>query len=287
MKTSTKKWKFPLYVHEKGFVGSLKVMVGKVYLSIKGKKKLENGFYPNNDLQRWALSALVTELKDQNKMEQLSDVHRLLWESEGMSSYYTSTENRMQKMLEKYQSQLLVGLNAILAKCDIHTIIEIGCGDGQLLSFLSENVPDNIQHLVGLDLNQIQIGENRKKYGYIPNIDFQAGDALEIMAKKDLEGCLIVTFGGVLEYFRPEVLENFFSQMTAKGCFAVLLVEPAPRDFDFENAAASQLYGGECSYAHPYLKLLNSHNFNLVYRELTKGTTLQWGVFAAFKGMSK
>jgi ubiquinone/menaquinone biosynthesis C-methylase UbiE len=280
MSTEKKKWKYPLYIPEKGPKGIIKLQIGKVYLALFGREKWLQGEFPHSSLQRWALSALVTELQGSNSLEKLAKVHRGLWASKEMAEFYRDTDTRLINMIERYREDLLQLVEAVLAKTQAHALLEIGCGNGKLLAMLADTFPQ-IKNFTGIDLNQAQVEENRRAFSKRANVEFESGDATELLQQMNLSGHLILTFGGVLEYFNPEKLHEYFQLLKQKNVSGLLMVEPANKEFDFFENTASALYGGEYSFAHPYPQLLEKHGFELVYKKTAEGGKLKWGIFGA------
>lgn len=280
MSTEKKKWKYPLYIPEKGPKGIIKLQIGKVYLALFGREKWLQGKFPHSSPQRWALSALVTELQESNRLEELAEVHRGLWASNEMAEFYQDTDTRLINMIERYRADLLQLVEAVLEKTQAHTLLEIGCGNGKLLVTLADSFPQ-IKNFIGIDLNQAQVEENRRVYANRSNMDFKAGDATELVQEMNLSGHLVLTFGGVLEYFNPEKLQDHLKKLKEKNVGGILMVEPANREFDFFENTASALYGGEYSFAHPYPCLLEKQGFDLVYKKTAEGNKLKWGIFGA------
>lgn len=280
MSSDKKKWKYPLYIPEKGLKGIVKLQIGKVYLALFGREKWLKGEFPHSFLQRWALSALVTELQETNSLDELAKVHRGLWASKEMAEFYQNTDTRLINMIERFRTDLLQLVATVLEKTQAHTLLEIGCGNGKLLAMLADSFPQ-FKSFTGIDLNQAQVEENRRVFATRSNMDFKAGDATELLQEMDLSGHLVLTFGGVLEYFNPEKLQEYFESLKKNNANGVLMVEPANKEFDFFENAASALYGGEYSFAHPYPWLLQKNGFELVYKKTTEGGKLKWGIFGA------
>ena len=116
-----------------------------------------------------------------------------------------------------------------------HTMIEIGTGNGEVLESLSRQFPE-IEKFIGIDLSADQIEFNTKKYQQYPNIDFVAADGAEWIRENGTDNIIIITSGGVLEYFTQQQLKHLFNYLNhLKISLENLLVISDDLNLDFGN----------------------------------------------------
>lgn len=125
--------------------------------------------------------------------------------------------------LEKQQRGLMI---PILKQClsenaqRLKTVVEIGCGNGDVIQFLAEQHPDYV--FCGVDFF---IKNALLKHDHQKNLSFVKGYALDLLESGQLKGDII--FGSsTFCVFTPKELERYLKAMHMAGFSEVILSEP-------------------------------------------------------------
>lgn len=148
------------------------------------------------------------------------------------------------------------------AETPLGRLVEIGCGDGRVLDHLAGRLA-GVGEFVGLDLNGPIIAEDRVRYADRPRLRFESGDALEWLQANAAPGTILMTYGGVLEYFAPDRLRELFALLPRPALLA--LVEPLSPGYDEAREPASRADSVECSFSHPYRRLVQEAGYVLLF----------------------
>ena len=163
-------------------------------------------------------------------------------------------------------------------------VVEVGCGDGHVLCYAAGRL-DRISEFVGIDLNARAI-EDARQGVECPRTRFVVGDALAWLEDEPKSGTVVVTAGGVLEYFSVDRVQALFGGLAANGPAALALIEPLDPDHDIARDTASRIFGRENSFSHAYPALLSQAGFETLWsREIREGG-IRWLLILAERGPS-
>lgn len=211
--------------------------------------------------------------------EQLAALHQDFWREQSAEEYYAGTHNRFEKVFMPHFDHYLDQLATLALKRDSHCLIEIGCGEGQLLRHMQQRVP--LQRHVGIDLSEDQIARNQQERAS-DGPEYFAGDASEWINANAPANAVYVTGLGVLEYFTEAKLNQLLggiSQQRSPAC--ALFIEPVDPNADFDNFDSSYPAGEEHSFTHNYAKRLEQNGWSLELCEEVKLDTYRWLVMLA------
>ncbi|MEP6908670.1 MAG: class I SAM-dependent methyltransferase [Pseudoxanthomonas sp.] len=262
---------FPLWLPQQSrWRRLLKVALGNLMLALRPglKQKLESGTAPAGLAERLAMAALVDQHQRAGTLESLSHLHRNFWAGEQSTAFYSATESRFEKVFLGKHRAIVDTLVEVAAGGEFHTVCEIGCGSGQVLEFLKDQLPD-VKQLIGLDLNGAQMEVNRQRFQHEPRMQFVAGDAAEWIPQHAGPGWIFVIYGGVFEYFTQSQLQVLFGTIASHAPACIALVEPLADDQDLSAAGPSSAYGMELSYSHPYVRLIEDSGMRITWRQDT------------------
>lgn len=180
----------------------------------------------------------------------LARMHQDFWTHQAANEYYTGTQSRFEKVFLPHFDHYLDALAEPLREAGIETLVEIGCGDGQLLRHTRERLP--LERAVGLDLSHDQIrlnlADNRDA-----GVDYHSGDAAAWIAEHAGSHTLYMTGLGVLEYFTQAQLGALLHDIAGRRAPAMaLLIEPIDADADLDAFDVSYVAGEEHSFTHNY-----------------------------------
>lgn len=161
-------------------------------------------------------------------------------------------------------------------------MVEIGCGDGQVLRYCSQQLPGNLSY-VGLDINASAITRAKQRYGDDSRISFVHADAMSWLEDHPQPGTIILTNGGVLEYFSQASVAHLFSELARSTPCAVVLVEPLSLDHDLAMQNDSVVFGREHTFSHNYPKLLSETGIDVQVQNDFYHRPTRWFTAVAMK----
>ncbi|MBF9029164.1 methyltransferase domain-containing protein [Rhodobacterales bacterium HKCCE3408] len=161
------------------------------------------------------------------------------------------------------QYEMVDWIKAAVDRAPPRRLVEVGCGDGRVVAHLAERFP-SIEKLIGIDLNCGIIERNRRTFAdKAPRLQFVSGDAVEWLAANPLSGTLLLSNGGVLEYFAPDVLKRLFMDLADSGAASIAAIEPFDPSHDLGRDPASHPFGSELSFSHNYRALVEEAGFSV------------------------
>ncbi len=222
---------------------------------------------------------IIYKYYSSSSAQQMSMSRTDFWSAESGKAWHSQREG---KLPEKTLPSLLRNLEHFLDSNPATTsLIEIGCGNGELLHHLASEFPQ-FSSVVGIDLNQEQTLLNRKRFQN-HSIEFICGEAIAELQKHRLEDTVILTHG-TLEYFCPEELNFLFSELPKlANKFQLLLSEPITTSQEKDSLHVAR---GYLAYSHAYSALLENHGYTIASSELiqSNGTAVEtaMNVIAAY-----
>ncbi|WP_423997287.1 class I SAM-dependent methyltransferase [Maribacter sp. IgM3_T14_3] len=213
--------------------------------------------------ERFIRKSLLRKVEVNLDHETLSKFHKAYWENQG-DNFFAATSDSFENNFLPECSFIFELLKEKLSgkNHDFNTIVEIGTGNGKVLNYLSEQLPQ-IERFVGIDLNQNQISQNRITYKKNVQLEFVASDAFDWVNTYANKNMIFVTSRGVLEYFTESRLQDFLQQVNRLGNTIFIAIEPNGINHDLKINKHSEPYGYERSFSHNYELLFKNAGFNL------------------------
>jgi SAM-dependent methyltransferase len=154
-------------------------------------------------------------------------------------------------------------------------LVEVGCGIGASLSYCAEKLPW-AREAVGIDINAEAVG--RAAAGQPPGsrLRFQCADAQGWLSANPQAGTVMISNGGVLEYFSQEHVDRLFEALALARPAAILLLEPVDDDCGLDGKPDSRTFtsvggvGSETTFSHNYRARLQQAGFEVVLSEDTR-----------------
>jgi O-methyltransferase involved in polyketide biosynthesis len=170
------------------------------------------------------------------------------WKSREGDRFYDAFADRFDEWFHNTHAAWVVALCSEIEAGPYDRLVEIGCGDGRALRYFAERLP-SIKSFTGIDLNSSIIDRNRTRYANIPRLNFVEGDGAAWLAQHAAPGLVVVTYGGVLEYFSPDSVTQLFEGLAARASpVLVALVEPIDESFDFTRETLSRALGSSALF---------------------------------------
>lgn len=108
-------------------------------------------------------------------------------------------------------------------------VIEIGCGNGDVLAYLAKRFPDFF--FTGVDFF---VSNARAKHGKIDNLTFVKGYALELLESEQLKGDILFASSTFCN-FTPKELAKYLNLIKKKGITEIILSDPVWHGYVQEN----------------------------------------------------
>ena len=206
----------------------------------------------------------AVEAKDH---EAIRDLLRDYWSSQMSDEFYTGLSHRYETLFLRYHAGIVGETAKAMAgrAGEFRRLVEIGSGDGKTLEHFCLALP-SLETFHGVDVNSVQVENNRMVYARRPAMRFHQGDAGQWLKDHPEAGTVVVANGGVLEYFTRPELQSLFSFL-AGSCppCVISITESLATDHDLKNEAGTYPYGWELSLSHNYIALLEEAGFEIRY----------------------
>ncbi|WAC18316.1 class I SAM-dependent methyltransferase [Luteolibacter sp. SL250] len=197
----------------------------------------------------------------------IRDFLRDYWASGASDEFYEGLSHRYETLFLAYHSSIVDKTRSAMdgMRNSLRRMVEIGSGDGKILDHFRRCLPD-LPEFHGVDVNLQQVENNRLIYRESGRMSFHHSDGLRWMEQNGGPGTVLVTNGGVLEYFTRPELEGLFGRMSREwgGC-VVSLTESIAADHDLTREPGTYPYGWELSLSHNYIALLEEAGFTITH----------------------
>jgi SAM-dependent methyltransferase len=145
-------------------------------------------------------------------------------------------------------------------------LVEIGCGEGAVLEYCAERLP-GLSQAVGLDINAAVVAEAQARQPAGGKVSFVNTDARDWLAAHPQPGTILLSNGGVLEYFSQGAFDRLLQALGAAPPAAIVLVEPVAPEHDLATQTQSFNFGIENSFSHHHRHRLEQAGFEVVFEE--------------------
>ena len=226
-------------------------------------------------LKRWIAQARLQEALRSDSETEISDALMSHWRSEGANAYYDQYPDRFENWFLGPHQVIIDELVRLGAESPFRQLVEIGCGDGQVLAHCAARLPQ-VADLIGVDINPAIIARNSLIHSADPRLRFLAGNAEGWLPDHTGPNTVLLSYGGVMEYFSRESLAAIFADLARKPGAAVALVEPVDPDHDLDHDPRSHTFGQEQSFSHNHAALLTEAGFDIRYKTETFLSKIRW-----------
>ena len=257
----------------------IKSVLGKIALwAFPDRAKLIEktiGDAPNYGLlNRIIRVGLIRNIKEQDRLALL---HHRFWAGAAGNQFHKRAVKRFENWFLTEHVSLIDELERLpeYNKRKYKFLYEIGCGDGQLINYLSNRLT-SLEHFVGIDINADVIALNNQ-YCRKENLEFTCGNATEWICQNGRPKAIFFTNGGVLEYFSMKQITDLLNKIATDfkpSVFAI--IEPLAIDYNVETEMESRTFGNEFSFSHNYEKLFTTNGFTILYQRETMTGGHRW-----------
>ncbi|PHQ68851.1 MAG: hypothetical protein COB93_09575 [Sneathiella sp.] len=239
-------------------------------------------------LKRCILHARMQQAKAKGDYGSVEKSLSAFWAGDSGDKFFSGDANADARF-ERFLKQHHMVIDALrdfldLAGSDFHRLVEIGCGEGRVLTHCFEQIPA-ISSAIGLDINKTIIDRASAEYAAVADLSFFNSDGVDWLEANPSPGTVVLFNGGVLEYFSSVKFDNVLKALAACPPAAIALIEPVAADHDLENDVTSRIFGGENSFSHNHRHRLSEAGFEVIYSTELKEGGIRWvlmlGVFSS------
>lgn len=238
----------------------------------RGRKVAEHPFVDGlNALDRTLRNGLYAQAFLDKDFPTLRRFLALYWEEQA-HHFHADWKDRFERMFLAHDQVIVEPISNAIANWDVQPeLYEIGCGGGQVLAHFAEHLP-HVSHLYGIDLGTEQTEINIKEFSDQPKLSFVAADAMKWIPENAKPNAILLSNGGVFEYFLEEELRTLFAHMAdLDGPSVIAIVETFGTDHDLEDEPHSLPYGRELSFSHNYPSLVKEAGYTITHQSERTG----------------
>lgn len=230
--------------------------------------------------KRWILFARTARAKAADDAEALQRSLFQSWRADTADAYFDRYLDRYQKWFLGPHHEIVDHLSTLSQSGAYSRLVEVGCGLGRVLDHCAAAMPE-LASFTGVDINPSIIARNRVEFAQNPRLQFLSADASVWLEQNGKPGTILLTYGGVMEYFAAPTLTAMFRGLAKHQPAAVALVEPVDPAHDLANDAGSHAFGQENSFSHNHAKLLEAAGFDVVFRKTAEVGGASWVMILA------
>lgn len=246
-------------------------------------RQVDEGVHSGRNLREkhWILQARLERAKLRGDQKAIEAALAGFWKGETGDFFYARYRHRFDTSFLGPHRIIVSELVALNAKAGFRRLVEVGCGDGQVLDYLATEMP-SVEALVGIDINPTIIERNHATYADRPRLSFEHAHAGTWLPRHVSAGTVLLTYGGVMEYFSEPDLRALYTahagaaQPGHGGANAVALVEPLAPEHDMERQRQSFVFGAESSFSHNYPFLLADCGYDVVFAQEMNHAGVRW-----------
>lgn len=217
-------------------------------------------------LKRAILLARLRRAKAQGDAAAVERALSAFWRGAAGDAFHGEYAGERYQVFREQHSEVVEALDRYVSASgvELRRLVEIGCGDGAVLGYCVGRLHWATE-AVGLDVNATAIA--RASAGQAPGgaFSFACAEAREWLTANPSPGTVVISNGGVLEYFSPENFDALLAVLGASAPAGVVLVEPVADDHDLEARPESYPFGAENSFSHNHRFRLEQAGFEVVF----------------------
>lgn len=207
----------------------------------------------------------------------LEDVLTSFWRSASGDKFHVDHGKESFERFLRDHAQVVDVLDQIAKASNpgFSRLVEIGCGDGWLTAYCTQKLSWVAQG-IGIDINPPAIDRANASRPPGSRLNFVCADPREWLTANPQSGTVMVSNGGVLEYFSQEGFDDLLAALALARPAAILLLEPVHAAHDLERQPDSYSFnsggwiGSESTFSHNHRVRLEKAGFEIAFCEATK-----------------
>jgi len=190
------------------------------------------------------------------------------WKGAAGDRFFSRHAEDRFNMFRDHHADVVEALAATLEASDgrFSRLVEIGSGEGAVLAYCAERLP-GITQAIGLDINAAVVADAAARHPPGGKLSFVNTDARDWLAANPQAGTVLLSNGGVLEYFSQDAFDRLLQALAAAPPAAIVLVEPVAPGHDLDSQMESFTFGRENSFSHNHRHRLEQAGFEVVFEE--------------------
>ena len=250
---------------------ALKLIVGRTAEAVFPELGREIDAGRNNAraarLKRAIVYARMRRAKAKGDTAAVEDVLAAFWKGASGDRFFSRYAEDRFKMFRENHAGIVDTLAAVLqAHGGFSRLVEIGAGEGAVLAYCAERLP-GVSQAIGLDINASVVADATSRHPPGGKLTFINTDARTWLAAHPQPGTVLLSNGGVLEYFSEAAFDGLLQALAAAPPAAIALVEPVAPEHDLATQHGSFTFGLENSFSHNHRHRLERAGFEVVFEE--------------------
>ena len=230
--------------------------------------------------KRWIFYARSVHARARGDVDALQKTLSDFWQADAADAYFDQYSDRFAKWFLGPHHEIVDQLAVLCRSNDYSRLIEVGCGEGKVLEHCAAAMPA-VQDFIGVDINPTIIARDKESFAQNSRLQFLTADAPIWLQENAQPGTILMTYGGVMEYFSAATLTTMFTNLAQHGRAAIALVEPVDPNHDLVHDAASHAFGQESSFSHNYEKLLLGAGYKIIFHKHLNFGGVSWVMILA------
>ncbi|WP_171208262.1 MULTISPECIES: class I SAM-dependent methyltransferase [unclassified Ruegeria] len=219
--------------------------------------------------------ARVERASRRGNEEELQTAFASLWQDGINTQYYDRYSDRFQMWFRSTHKDFFKDLVTFSRARHFENMVEIGCGDGRVLDYCAQNMPQGMT-FTGIDINKSIIDRNKRAFSNKRRLEFTCFGAQRWLRQNLKRDLLVLAYGGVLEYFSEKKLRDVYGLLASKPGTAMALVEPVAQAHAMDRTTESFSHGEEHSFSHNHRYLLEQAGFDVILNRTSVSGPIKW-----------
>jgi predicted TPR repeat methyltransferase len=227
-------------------------------------------------LKRAILYSRLRRAQSRGDIAAIENALAAFWKGNSGDEFHDHYADARLNLFLEHHSKVIDALAGVLEKSGARfsRLVEIGCGDGSVLAWCAERLPD-ISEAIGLDINAAVIERISAKQP-AGKFSFVNAEARDWLVANPRSGTVMLSNGGVLEYFSQDNLDRLLQALASSPSAAIVLIEPVAPGHDLQSNAGSFAFGRENSFSHNHRCRLEDAGFDVVFGEEMQISNTRW-----------
>lgn len=228
-------------------------------------------------LKRAIVTARLQRAQAKGDSAALQSALASFWRGESGDTFQHDGAEQRLRLFREHHAGIVDALADHLRKTGLRMtrLVEIGCGNGQVLAEVAGRLPD-IATFVGLDINAAIVARNSADQPAGSRFSFLEADAGAWLAATPQPGTIVLSNGGVLEYFSQASFDSLLQALSHAAPAAIMLIEPVAPGHDLSRQPDSFPFGQERSFSHNHRSRLTHAGFDIVFSEEKQVRDVRW-----------
>lgn len=266
---------------------ALKVLVGRAAeFALPGlAQEIDDNRNPDRAaaVKRAIVRARLFDAQSKGDAASIEGALAAFWKGQSGDRFHDHHQDARFQLFRDHHAIIVDALAKVIAEGGFMRLVEIGCGDGGVLAYCAERLPQ-IREAVGLDINEAVVARaaaNHRQAGR--PLSFVHSDAETWLAAHPQPGTVLFSNGGVLEYFSQASFDNLLQTLGRAAPAAIALVEPVAPDHDLASQTESFAHGWENSFSHNHRRRLSQAGFTVAYEQELVTPSVRWMLMIGVK----